>query len=301
MAESTPGSALQQGRAPQHIALPIAALVLALGLAVAGSILTGDGGSWLIGDVETASSSVARRLNTLSTILPMGYAFAAGMVSAVNPCGFPMLAPYLGLYLNDGNTPSRGRTTQFGQALFVGGTVTAGFVVLFAIIGLAIAGGSRALVDAFPWIGLAVGVVLAAAGAWMLGGRPIYGALGERIAARMGDPRKTTFRGYLLFGLSYGTASLSCTLPIFLTVVGSSLTLTDVPHATAQFALYGLGMGSVITALTLSMAVMKVAMVTRLRRILPYIETLSAGLLLLAGAYLAYYWLTIGNLLDPLS
>ncbi|MSQ62118.1 MAG: cytochrome c biogenesis protein CcdA [Dehalococcoidia bacterium] len=238
-------------------------------------------------------------------ILPMGYAFGAGMVSAVNPCGFPLLAPYLGLYLNDRKGPAtRGRTRQLTHALLVGGAVTAGFVALFTVAGLIIGGGSRALVDAFPWIGLTVGVALVAGGAWMLGGRPIYGALGEQLAARigdMGDPGKASIRGYVLFGLSYGTASLSCTLPIFLTVVGSSLTLTDAPGAATQFVLYGLGMGSVITALTLSMAVMKAAMVTGIRRILPYMEHLSAGLLLLAGAYLVYYWLTVSDLLDRLS
>ncbi len=302
MAESTPDITLRRRRTRRNIAFPIAALALALGLAVAGSLLTGEGGGWLTGNVETASSSAGRRLNTLSMILPMGYAFGAGMVSAVNPCGFPMLAPYLGLYLNDRKgAAARGRTMQLAHALLVGGAVTAGFVMLFAVAGLIIAGSSRALVDAFPWIGLTVGIALVAGGAWMLGGRPIYGALGEQLAARMGDPRKAGLRGYVLFGLSYGTASLSCTLPIFLTVVSTSLTLTDLPGAATQFVLYGLGMGSVITALTLSMAVMKAAMVTGLRRILPYMESLSAGLLLLAGAYLVYYWLTVGDLLDQLS
>src|SRR6476661_3146053 len=35
----------------------------------------------------------------LAVALPFGYAFGAGMVAAVNPCGFVMLPAYLSLYL----------------------------------------------------------------------------------------------------------------------------------------------------------------------------------------------------------
>ena len=48
--------------------------------------LSGDSGSWL-GGLVTASAL---------------FAFAAGMASAVNPCGFAMLPAYLGMYLGDG-------------------------------------------------------------------------------------------------------------------------------------------------------------------------------------------------------
>ena len=35
----------------------------------------------------------------IAHLIPLGYAFGAGMVSTVNPCGFAMLPAYLGLYL----------------------------------------------------------------------------------------------------------------------------------------------------------------------------------------------------------
>jgi cytochrome c-type biogenesis protein len=36
-------------------------------------------------------------LSGLVTVLPVGYAFGAGMVAAVNPCGFAMQPAYLSL------------------------------------------------------------------------------------------------------------------------------------------------------------------------------------------------------------
>ncbi len=44
------------------------------------------------------------------------------------------------------------------------------------------------------------------------------------------------------FGVGYGVASLACTLPVFLAVVGASLTATSLPQAFSQFVSYALGM-----------------------------------------------------------
>ncbi len=64
-----------------------------------------------------------------------------------------------------------------------------------------------------------------------------------------------------------------------------------------QFFLYGLGMGMVILALTVGMAVFKGAMVGALRKALPYIQPVGSWLMVVAGAYIVFYWLTIGGLL----
>ena len=66
----------------------------------------------------------------------------------------------------------------------------------------------------------------------------------------------------------------------------------------AQFALYGLGMGAVISLLTLGIALFREAFTRRIRAALPYIQAVSSGLLIVAGAYIVYYWLTLGGILD---
>ena len=184
------------------------------------------------------------------------------------------------------------------KALLVGGSVTAGFVVLFSVAGIAIGFGAHSLLaEATPWFGLAIGVVLVIAGAWMLGGGKIYSGLAARAAGRLGDPRQTDIRGYFLFGLAYGTVSLSCTLPIFRIAVGTSLAVSDILTTLGQFLLYALGMGSVIMALTMGIALFKGAMVRLLRRALPYIQPVGSLLMILAGSYIVFYWLTLGGLM----
>jgi cytochrome c biogenesis protein CcdA len=65
----------------------------------------------------------------------------------------------------------------------------------------------------------------------------------------------------------------------------------------SQFVLYALGMGSVILALTLGMAVARTVLVRWLRKVLPYVGIVGAWLMVVAGTYIVFYWLTLGDLL----
>jgi hypothetical protein len=47
----------------------------------------------------------------------------------------------------------------------------------------------------------------------------------------------------------------------------------------------------------LALALFKDAMVGTRRKALPYVQPLSASLMVLAGSYIVFYWLTIGGLL----
>jgi len=245
--------------------------------------LSGDSGSWLGGLVGASAL----------------FALAAGMASAVNPCGFAMLPAYLGMYLGDEADQQTAiqPVKHFGRAVLVGLTVTAGFVVLFGVVGAVIGLGASFIGDLLQWLGLVIGIGLAIVGSWMVGGGKLYTGVAARAASHMGNPAQVSMKGYFIFGISYGTASLSCTLPIFLAVVGFSVAGTGASSVLSDFLLFALGMGIVIMALTLGMAFFKTAMVGALRKALPYIAPLGAWLMVVAGMYIVFYWLTIGDLL----
>ncbi|MFB3120064.1 MAG: cytochrome c biogenesis CcdA family protein, partial [Stenotrophomonas maltophilia] len=163
----------------RSLALPGLLGGTALAIAVIGAFLIGGGRGidGVNGFVETLSGRSGSFLGGLGLLAPLGFAFAAGLASAVNPCGFAMLPAYLGLYLGgDDKANEEVRTgRQVARALLVGGAVTAGFVVLFGSAGTIISLGARSfVVQVLPWLGLAVGIVLAFAGAWMVGGGKLY-------------------------------------------------------------------------------------------------------------------------------
>jgi threonine/homoserine/homoserine lactone efflux protein len=57
------------------------------------------------------------------------------------------------------------------------------------------------------------------------------------------------------------------------------------------FLAYGLGMGAVLMGVTLGAALFKGAVARALKQVVPYVERLSAVLLIAAGGYIVYYWL----------
>jgi cytochrome c-type biogenesis protein len=234
-------------------------------------------------------------LSGLVMVLPVGYAFGAGMVAAVNPCGFAMLPAYLSLYLGakeeDDDFAKRSPVARMLRALLVCGGVSLGFILLFGLAGVAISAGGNALLGAMPPLGIFIGGVLILLGLWMLAGRSLYVGVFERLANRaVGDPTTISVRGFFLFGVAYGVASLSCTLPVFLVVVGSGISAGGFLAGAGQFFGYGLGMASVFMGLTLALAFFKQGVVARLRKAVPYVRLASALLLVLAGAYMISYW-----------
>ena len=295
-----------ESRLIRGVVIPGLVGILALTVAFVGALMgrdaTGIDGINLF--VEGLSGRSSSFFGGLGLIAPLGFAFGAGIAAAFNPCGFAMLPAYMGLYLgtNDDDDESPSVFQHLGKAVLVGGAVTAGFVVLFAAAGVVIGLGARSLLGSvLPWLGLTIGVLLTIAGAWLLSGGKLYTALATKMANRMGDPGQSNVKGYFIFGLSYGTASLSCTLPIFLAVVGTSFAVSSIATSFAQFVLYAFGMGVVILGLTLGMALFKGAMVSGMRKAMPYIQPVGTWLMIVAGTYIVFHWLTIGGLLDCLG
>jgi cytochrome c-type biogenesis protein len=238
--------------------------------------------------VEAAVASVAGWL-------PVGYAFAAGMVASVNPCGFLMLPTYISYHLG---TQEEGYYDQPAfrrawKALTLGLATTAGFLVILSAVGIIIAAGGRWLIRVFPYAGVAIGAGMAILGIYLL---VTHGTLGILAASRVSISPQRNLRNGFLFGIAYATGSLSCTLPIFLVVVGSSLASQGLVDSTVQFIGYGLGMGAILIAVTIGVALFRGTVSRRLRTALPYVHRLSALFLVGAGAYLVYYWLFIAGL-----
>lgn len=250
-----------------------------------------------LGIGESVASASSNFLAQIASGLPFGYAFAAGMVAAVNPCGFALLPGYLGLYLGTEHSAEQ-LPRRLLRAAGIALVVSASFVVLFGAAGVVVAATSSGIALYFPWIGLAVGVALVAAGASALVGADLHLNLGDRLGDRAGDTaRRGGVVGYAAYGVAYAAASLGCTLPIFLSVIAAGMTAGGPARALFQFVLYGLGMGLVLSALTLVAAVVGHGAIRGLRRVGAFLQPLGAVVLLLAGGYVVYYWLTIGGIL----
>lgn len=225
----------------------------------------------------------------VTTFIPLGYAFAAGMVASVNPCGFFLLPSYVSYHLGTDEVgfDSSPVLPRLSRALLLGGVATIGFVVVFASVGAIVAAGGRWLVDIFPYAGLSIGIGMILLGLWLgFTGRSI-GIVG---ANRLIVTPRRNLRNVFLFGLGYAIGSLSCTLPIFLVVVGTAVVTNGFAASISQFIGYALGMGAVLMGVTLGVSLFKGSVTAYMRAITPYLHRISTMFLIGAGGYLIYYW-----------
>ena len=103
------GISLREVNIWRSVVLPLTVAGVALAIAIVGAVVVGSGGGTdslnLFVDRTLAGNS-QQFLGGLISASAL-FALAAGMASAVNPCGFAMLPAYLGLYLGSN---SKGET-----------------------------------------------------------------------------------------------------------------------------------------------------------------------------------------------
>lgn len=214
----------------------------------------------------------------------IGFAVAAGLVAAFNPCGFAMLPAYLTLVVL-GEDRSAGSVAAVSRALAATAMMALGFLIVFGGFGLLIAPLAGQVQRFLPFVTVVIGVVLVAIGGWLLSGREMTILLPK---PRGGAP--TGQLGSMFgYGLAYALASLSCTVGPFLAVTGQTFRSDSPGLGVLAFVAYGAGMTLVVGVLAVAVALAGATAATSVRRLLPYVNRLAGGLLVLAGGYVAYY------------
>ncbi|MDO8147000.1 MULTISPECIES: cytochrome c biogenesis CcdA family protein [unclassified Isoptericola] len=210
-------------------------------------------------------------------------ALGAGLVAAVNPCGFALLPAYLATLVR----PDDGRAAAVGRALRSTAALTLGFVAVFGAFGLVVAPVASSVQRWLPVFTLVLGVVLAAAGVWVLTGRELPGLR----LLRTGSGRPLTDRWWSVvgFGASYALASLTCTIAPFLAVVVTAFRAGSVAEGVALFATYAAGMALLVGTAAVVVAVAGAGVVSRARGAGPVLARVGGGILVVAGLYVAWY------------
>lgn len=212
----------------------------------------------------------------------LSFALGAGLVAALNPCGFAFLPGYLGLVIADSRDTSRPVALARAGAATV--TMSAGFLTVFGVFGLAV---SPLIVSAqkyLPFATVVIGVLLLAMGGWLLAGRDISVLLpraGGTPTARLGS-----MYGY---GVGYAVASLSCTIAPFLAVISTTFHQGSTLAGVLAFVAYAAGMSITVGVAALAVALAGSSATSALRRVLPYVGRIAGVIVLLTGLYVTYY------------
>ncbi|MCU1343986.1 MAG: cytochrome c biosis protein transrane region [Acidimicrobiia bacterium] len=228
-------------------------------------------------------------------MLPSSFALSlmTGMLAALSPCGFAMLPAYLSYFVGvDNNRGGDGGSSgaSIHRALLVGLTMTVAALAVFTPIGVVVKATGMTTSDfthAAKWPAVTVAAGLVALGVALLAGWHLPWA-----TPRLDKGGQTrSLASIAVFGFSFAITSLSCSFPLFFGSIINSFGRSGFLEGLSTFVGYGLGMGLVITALTVAIASGQSWLVTALRVVMRYLDRIAGLLLIAAGSYLAWYWL----------
>jgi cytochrome c biogenesis protein CcdA len=218
----------------------------------------------------------------------VGLAFAAGLVAALNPCGFAMLPAYLLLVVRGQPGQSVGAV---GRALAATAGMALGFVTVFGLFGALTISVASTVQRYMPYGTVVIGVVLVVLGVWLLAGRELTALTPRPFGPRWAPTGRpgSWLIGMFGYGVSYAIASLSCTVGPFLAVTAAGLRSGSVLTGVSIYLAYVGGLTLVVGVLAIAAATASSALADRLRRIVPFVNRISGALLVLVGLYVAYY------------
>lgn len=216
----------------------------------------------------------------------VGLAFAAGLVAALNPCGFAMLPAYLILVVRGPRSGKRRPLVPLGRALAATAGMALGFLTVFGLFGALTISAAGTVQRYLPYGTVVIGIVLVALGIWLLSGRDLTALTPRPLGPRWAP---TVRLGSMYsYGVSYAIASLSCTVGPFLAVTATAVKGSVVTGVSVYLG-YVAGLTLVVGVLAVAAASASSALADRLRRVLPFVNRISGALLALVGLYVGYY------------
>lgn len=213
---------------------------------------------------------------TATALLILG----TGMMAAFNPCGIAILPSYIVYLLG-------GQQRKVSDGLWAGLLMTSGFLVVFLITGLIFMVFAQILGKAMPWIAFTVAVGFVVAGVFMMLGKSLFSFhIGGNWELKKGAKLSLFF-----YGIAYALGSLGCTLPLFSVMVLSSFGANGFLSGMSNFLLYSLGMGFVVTIISLASTISQQLVMNFVRSSARWMGKLSGVITLGTGIYLIFYWL----------
>ena len=229
----------------------------------------------------------------------LSLSFVRGLIASINPCGFVLLPTYLMYFLGVSAVEDQARRAPIGRALLVGAMVSSGFITVFFAIGAVTQFWTASLLENTKYATAVVGALFVLLGIAMLFGYKLPFVT----PSLQTDKRNRTFSSMFVYGVVYATASLGCTLPLFIATLFQTGKRAGYWAGVGNVMAYASGMALVVISLTLTLATARLGFVSWLRAKMQYVEMVSGAFVLLSGVYLLwYFWqIDVNETGDPIT
>lgn len=206
-----------------------------------------------------------------------GLAFTAGILAVLSPCALPLLPSYVVYYLNQ---KTNDRTVNVFLFSFL---TMIGFLSVFTLIGLFPSIAISFLEVNSKIMQFSIGIFLVLVGL-LYGFTDLFNLIPRLIIT----PSKSSgLISYFIYGVGYALASMSCSLPVFLLILGRSITVNLIENL-FMLLFYGLGVGSILFFITITVYFSKDLLLSKILDSLPLIKKISAIILIISGFSMIY-------------
>ena len=211
------------------------------------------------------------------------FVFSAGILTFLNPCSYAILPLYFSRYIKKNN--SQNSLFIFTNSLKLTLFLSIGYISVFLIISIIILTVGMKILSYFPWLGSILGIFLIIFGLSIISNKfTIFNKIGNTFY-----DQKSYSKQHFVFGIFYSLASLSCSIPLFISIIFQALvSSTEVLSIITIFTFYLFGILLMIILLILLVNTLGHILYEYITKITPYYNKISGILILITGLYITY-------------
>jgi len=212
------------------------------------------------------------------------FSFMQGVVAFFAPCAVALLPGYIAAFISRNTDGQPTRSTKFLKGLKLSFLSIAGILLIYAAAGALIVIAAQVLKTYMKWVTIGMGGLLILLGILMLVGKNLS------VSFNINSPvnRSETTEAFI-FGIAYAIGALGCLFPLFLVVATQAMAAPSALLGAGYIGAYFAGISLMMIIAIMLSTFAREFLMTYLRKILPHMEQLTGGLLVLAGGYVIYY------------
>jgi cytochrome c biogenesis protein CcdA len=216
------------------------------------------------------------------------FSFIQGVFAFLAPCAVALLPGYIVAFVSRNSQQNPSRYKRFYRGLKLAMLSILGILAVYAIAGVLIIVAAQVLKDYMMWITIGMGVLLIGLGILMVMGKDIS------FSINMNNPTdRTEAVEAFVFGTAYAIGALGCLFPLFLVVATQAMSAPTLWMGASYIGAYFVGISGMMVGAILLSVFAKDLLMKYLRKILPHMERITGGLLILAGLYVIYYQMAL--------
>ncbi len=216
------------------------------------------------------------------------FSFFQGALAFLAPCAVALLPGYIVAFISRNSVGTPTIFSRVTRGLKLAFLSILGILLIYTIAGGMIIVASQALKDYMMWIAIGMGGVLIIMGGLMVMGKSFSFSLNMNQATH-----KTEAVEAFVFGVAYAIGALGCLFPLFLIVATQAMAAPTAWLGASYLLAYFAGLSGMMIAMILLSTFARDLLMSYLRKILPYMERITGGLLILAGIYVIYYQMAL--------